>query len=202
MEKLCVIFCSLVGARLAAADATENLDLSPSAKVRLGHSAHGEAFDSGPQQKPWVMVGIGRAPFPITKKNSEVQPWFDPGDTLLRKKQWEPLAPVVRAVSSAKVDPDAASIQAPDGVAVRWLADRGQGNARRFRSYDDFEDSERHSTTLADKQGRAYWACCGGDKLTDLTLLEKQLKRRDIAWRRCSRCRRGRYKNSSGSAEW
>jgi hypothetical protein len=37
------------------------------------HSAHGSAFDIGPRQKPWVMEGIGVAPFPITTKNPEVQ---------------------------------------------------------------------------------------------------------------------------------
>eukprot|EP01035_Chromulina_nebulosa_P045891 gene45891-62146_t len=67
----------LVGAQAA------DTDLSPSAKVRLGHSAHGEAFDSGPRQKPWVMPGIGHAPFPITTKNPEVQQWFNQGNVLL-----------------------------------------------------------------------------------------------------------------------
>ena len=50
-------------------------------------------------------------------------------------------------------------------------------NARRFRSYDDFEEIELHSTTLIDKEGRVYWARFGGDPFTDLTFLEKQLKR-------------------------
>ena len=48
-----------------------------------GHSAHGEAFDSGPRQKPWLMDGIGQAAFPITTKNSEVQQWFNQGNALL-----------------------------------------------------------------------------------------------------------------------
>ncbi len=55
---------------------------SPAA-VRAGHSQHGEAFDSGPRQKPWVMPGIGRAPFPITTRSAEVQQWFDQGNALL-----------------------------------------------------------------------------------------------------------------------
>jgi peroxiredoxin len=53
------------------------------APVQPGHSAHGTAFDSGPRQKPWVMDGIGRAPFPITTKNPEVQRWFDQGNAML-----------------------------------------------------------------------------------------------------------------------
>lgn len=94
-----------------------------------------------------------------------------------KKKQWEKLDTVVLAVSSAKVDPEAAAIKNLDGVAVRLLNDTDHANARRFRSYDDFEEIELHSTTLIDKQGRAYWARFGGDPFTDLAFLEKQLKR-------------------------
>src|SRR5947207_2249403 len=48
-----------------------------------GHSHQGDAFDSGPRQKPWVITGIGQAHFPITSKNPEVQKWFDQGVALL-----------------------------------------------------------------------------------------------------------------------
>jgi len=50
---------------------------------RIGHSAHGPAFDEGPRQKPWRMEGIGRSHFPITTSVPEVQEWFDQGNTLL-----------------------------------------------------------------------------------------------------------------------
>jgi len=50
---------------------------------KLGHSHFGEAFDTGPREKPWVMDGIGVAHFPITTKNPEVQKWFDQGNELL-----------------------------------------------------------------------------------------------------------------------
>ncbi|MCZ6834557.1 MAG: redoxin domain-containing protein [Planctomycetota bacterium] len=49
----------------------------------IGHSGHGEAYDVGPRQKPWVMEGIGTTHFPITTKVPEVQTWFDQGNTLL-----------------------------------------------------------------------------------------------------------------------
>jgi peroxiredoxin len=52
-------------------------------KVKQGHSRHGDAFDTGPRQKPWVIEGIGRTHFPITTRNPEVQRWFDQGHTLL-----------------------------------------------------------------------------------------------------------------------
>src|SRR5260221_7637470 len=50
---------------------------------KLGHSSHGEAFDTGPREKPWIIPGIGVAHFPITTKNPEVQQWFDQGNALL-----------------------------------------------------------------------------------------------------------------------
>src|SRR6516164_7601275 len=51
--------------------------------AKLGHSQHGEAFDTGPREKPWPIPGIGVAHFPITTKNPEVQRWFDQGNALL-----------------------------------------------------------------------------------------------------------------------
>ena len=51
--------------------------------VRIGHSAHGEAFDEGPRQKPWKMENVGSSHFPITTSVPEVQEWFDQGNTLL-----------------------------------------------------------------------------------------------------------------------
>src|SRR5579862_3595888 len=66
-----VLLCSAAAAQ-SAADA-----------IKTGHSFHGSAFDSGPRQKPWVMTGIGEAPFPITTKNPEVQKWFDQGNALM-----------------------------------------------------------------------------------------------------------------------
>lgn len=53
-----------------------------------GHSSHGDAFDSGLRQKPWHMDGIGTTHFPITTKVTEVQAWFDQGNTLLHSF-WE-----------------------------------------------------------------------------------------------------------------
>ncbi len=51
--------------------------------IKMGHSAHGEAFDVGPRQKPWVIEGIGKTHFPITTAKPDVQMWFDQGNTLL-----------------------------------------------------------------------------------------------------------------------
>src|SRR6478672_7387406 len=52
-------------------------------EYKMGHSHLGEPFDVGPRQKPWRIEGIGKAHFPISTKNPEVQEWFDQGVTLL-----------------------------------------------------------------------------------------------------------------------
>src|SRR3954447_20338328 len=57
--------------------------VDPGEAYKQGHSHLGEAFDSGPRQKPWMLPGIGEAKFPITTKNKEVQQWFDQGNALL-----------------------------------------------------------------------------------------------------------------------
>src|SRR5436305_1626758 len=68
----------LISFRLFAFQST-----SPTVLGRLGHSQHGDAFDTGPREKPWPMTGIGVSHFPITTKNPEVQKWFDQGNALL-----------------------------------------------------------------------------------------------------------------------
>ena len=60
---------------------------------------------------------------------------------------------------------------------MRLLSDDHFVNARRFHSYDDFEDIELHSTILIDKKGRVYWARFGGDPFSDMTFLVKQVER-------------------------
>src|SRR5258707_246846 len=56
---------------------------APTVLGRLGHSQHGDAFDTGPREKPVLLHGIGEAHMPITTKNPEVQRWFDQGNALL-----------------------------------------------------------------------------------------------------------------------
>ncbi|WP_031495555.1 redoxin domain-containing protein [Bryobacter aggregatus] len=62
--------------------------LYAAAEKRLGHSQHGEVFDSGPRTKPVAIPEIGEAHFPITHKNPETQKWFDQGNALLHSF-WE-----------------------------------------------------------------------------------------------------------------
>jgi peroxiredoxin len=48
-------------------------------EVRPGHSLHGEAFNEGPRQKPYLMENTGAVHFPITTKVPLAQQFFDQG---------------------------------------------------------------------------------------------------------------------------
>jgi peroxiredoxin len=62
-------------------------------------------------------------------------------------------------------------------VKVTFLSDNNHENARRFASYDDFENIELHSTILIDKQGKVRWKRTGGDPFTNIDFLLGELKR-------------------------
>ena len=94
-----------------------------------------------------------------------------------KKDDWERLQTVVLAVSSATPAKNAAAMKEFGDLPVRVLSDDHYENARRFHSYDDFEEIELHSTVLIDKKGRVYWARMGGDPFTDTAFLTKQLER-------------------------
>jgi len=94
-----------------------------------------------------------------------------------KKTDWERLNTVVLAVSSAPPAKNAAAMQEFGDLPARVLSDNQFENARRFHSYDDFEDIELHSTILIDAKGRVYWARVGGDPFSDTAFLIKQLER-------------------------
>ena len=50
-------------------------------------------------------------------------------------------------------------------------SDANWQNARRFKSYDDFEEMGIHSTILIDKDGRVHWAQHGGAPFDDYKFL-------------------------------
>ncbi len=94
------------------------------------------------------------------------------------KEEWERLDAVVLAVSSTAPEKNASHLKEFGELSgIRLLSDNGYANARRFHSYDDFEDMELHSTSLIDKKGRVYWARLGGDPFGDTAFLAKQLER-------------------------
>ena len=77
MIGLLILFCLSMSAQPSSGD-----KLNAAEAWKAGHSRHGEGFDVGPREKPWVMTGIGKVNFPITTKNPEVQQWFNQGIAL------------------------------------------------------------------------------------------------------------------------
>jgi len=61
-------------------------------------------------------------------------------------------------------------------LGFKLLSDREHENARRFASYDDFEDIELHSTILIDTRGRVHWKRTGGKPFSDIDFLLKSIK--------------------------
>jgi peroxiredoxin len=57
------------------------------------------------------------------------------------------------------------------------LSDTEFQNARRFASYDDFEDIELHSTILIDATGRLHWVRIGGEPFTDFAFLLEEARK-------------------------
>ena len=56
------------------------------------------------------------------------------------------------------------------------LSDPDFVNARRFLSYDDFEEIELHSTLLIDAAGRVHWSQHGGEPFMDFEFLKKEIR--------------------------
>src|SRR5262249_8812274 len=100
-----------------------------------------------------------------------------------RPAEWSQENTVVLAVSSAGPEKNRSS-QKLGNLAIRLLSDPGHENARRFASYDDFEEIELHSTILIDTRGRVHWKRTGGDPFTDVEFLMQSVKRMNAADRR------------------
>lgn len=91
-----------------------------------------------------------------------------------QKDEFGRLDTVLLAVSS---DTPEVNAKSQDGFPWRLLSDPTLANAKRFKSYDDFEEMPIHSTLLIDRQGRIHWGRHGGDPFDDVTFLQAQLRR-------------------------
>ena len=83
---------------------------------------------------------------------------------------------VVVAVSRNAPELNAASTALSD-LPIRILSDTNHENARRFNSFDDFEEQELHSTILIDAAGKTRWSRTGGDPFMDMEFLLATLAR-------------------------
>ncbi len=93
-----------------------------------------------------------------------------------KKSEWQRLDTIVLAVSSATPEKNAEALKTFGSLPIELLSDDHYSNARRFHSYDDFEEIELHSTILIDKLGRVYWARNGGEPFGDMAFLTNQLE--------------------------
>lgn len=93
-----------------------------------------------------------------------------------RASDWESENAVVLAVSSTSAEKNKES-EKLGKLSMRLLSDTDHTNARRFTSYDDFEEMELHSTILIDTKGRVHWKRTGGDPFADMDFLHRSLKR-------------------------
>jgi len=82
----------------------------------------------------------------------------------------------VLAVSSDKPEDNAEALKIGD-IPFRLLSDVSLENAKRYKSYDDFEEIALHSTILIDRRGRVHWARTGGDPFMDFDFLVKEIQR-------------------------
>lgn len=62
-------------------------------------------------------------------------------------------------------------------LEVTLLSDPEFANARRFHSYDEFEEIELHSTFLLDRDGKLHWSRIGGEPFTDFDYIVAEIDR-------------------------
>jgi peroxiredoxin/tetratricopeptide (TPR) repeat protein len=93
-----------------------------------------------------------------------------------RADEWARLDTVVITVSQDAPESNAKS-QELSPLKVTLGSDRNWENARRFKSFDDFEEIGIHSTILIDRDGRVHWAQHGGAPFDDFKFLTSQLQR-------------------------
>ncbi len=77
-------------------------------------------------------------------------------------------------LASSKDAVDEIAVQS-ESLQVTLLSDPAFENARRFQSFDDFEEIELHSTFLIDRQGRVHWSRIGGEPFMDIDFLVAEL---------------------------
>ncbi len=82
----------------------------------------------------------------------------------------------VVAISSAPPE-RIASLETMASLSIRLLSDADHANAKRFHSYDEFEEMELHSTILIDGRGKVRWARTGGDPFMELDFLVGEIER-------------------------
>ncbi|MDH3628201.1 MAG: redoxin domain-containing protein [Acidobacteriota bacterium] len=84
----------------------------------------------------------------------------------------------VLAVSSDSPDDNAGFLESGD-ISYTLVSDVDYKSARRFGSFDDFEELELHSTFLIDRKGKIRWSRIGGGPFMDIDFLLDEIERID-----------------------
>jgi peroxiredoxin len=93
-----------------------------------------------------------------------------------RIKDFQSKNTVVLGVSSTPPEKNKESLKLGD-FGITLLSDTAHENARRFATYDDFEEMELHSTILINKNGRIFWKRTGGDPFMNIDFLLREIAR-------------------------
>jgi peroxiredoxin len=111
------------------------------------HSAHGEAFNTGPRQLARLMSGIGQVDFPITTKHPQAQVFFNQGMAHVYSFWWYEAERSFRHVVT--LDPDCAM-----GYWGLALSDAGRSPAAGSRAQTFIRMAEERKRHASDRERR------------------------------------------------
>ena len=123
-----------------AAEAAETKQAQPD-EILPGHSSHGEAFNEGPRQKPYLMGTLADVHFPITTRVPLAQQFFDQGLGQLHGFWYFEAERSFRQVVA--LDPDCA-------MAYWGMAMANANNDKRAKSF--IETAEKKKTVASERE--------------------------------------------------
>ncbi len=97
-------------------------------------------------------------------------------DLKAKSSEWKRLDTVVLAVSGNTADQNRNLLGDEAYQGIRFLSDQDHASAKRYLSYDDFDDMELHATILIDKDGKLRWSRVGGEPFEDMGFLAKAIE--------------------------
>ncbi len=97
-------------------------------------------------------------------------------DLKAKSSDWKRLNTVVLAVSGNTAEQNRLLLGDEAYQGIRFLSDKNRLNAKRFLSYDDFEEIALHATILIDKEGKLRWSRVGGEPFEDMGFLAKSIE--------------------------
>lgn len=93
------------------------------------------------------------------------------------EEQFEAFADLDCAILASSKDSLEEIAEQSETLRLTLLSDPEFENAKRFQSFDDFEEIELHSTFLIDAEGRVHWSRIGGEPFADVEYLRSEVER-------------------------